>query len=76
MQADEHRKSQTDKLVSMANQIARAFAVHGEARAVPQIAEHMRLFWDPKMRAGLAAHLDSGAIGLDDFALKAVRSLA
>ena len=41
---------QSDKLVVMANQIAKFFAVQGEARAVPQIADHIEKFWDPRMR--------------------------
>ena len=39
-----------DKLVMMANQIAAFFAAQGEARAVPQIADHVEKFWDPRMR--------------------------
>jgi NADH-dependant formate dehydrogenase delta subunit FdsD len=40
-----------DKLVMMANQIARAFAAQGEARAVPKIADHIGKFRDPRMRS-------------------------
>lgn len=61
-----------DRLVYMANQIARAFAAQGEARALPQIADHVNLFWDPRMRAGMAAHLDAGGAGLEPLALKAL----
>jgi formate dehydrogenase subunit delta len=58
------------KLVTMANQIARAFAAEGEERAVPQIAEHIVRFWDPRMRAHIAAHLAAGGEGLDPLARK------
>ena len=39
----------------MANQIAANFAVQGEAAAIAATAEHMRLYWDPRMKAGIAA---------------------
>jgi formate dehydrogenase subunit delta len=39
-----------EKLIYMANQIAANFAVQGEAKAVPAIADHIRKFWDPEMR--------------------------
>ena len=54
-----------DKLVMMANQIGTFFASQGEAAAVPGIAEHIRKFWDPRMRKAIFAHLDSGGSGLD-----------
>ena len=57
---------QTDKLVHMVNQIARAFAVEGEARAIAATAEHLRLFWDPRMRREILAHLEAGGAGLDE----------
>jgi formate dehydrogenase subunit delta len=66
---------QAAKLVMMANQIARAFQVHGEAAAVPQIAQHIAKFWDPRMRATIKAHAASGGEGLVALALKAVQEL-
>lgn len=68
--------SHDDKLVSMANQIGRFFAAQGEARAVPEIAGHLRKFWTPRMRAGIVAHLQAGGAGLDDLPRKAVAVLA
>ncbi len=61
-----------DKLVHMANQIALAFEPMGEARAVPQIADHVNLFWDPRMRTDIAAHLAAGGAGLHPLAHKAL----
>lgn len=63
------------KLVRMANQIARAFQVQGEAEAVPQITAHIRKFWDPRMRATIKAHAENGGEGLAPLALKAVLAL-
>jgi len=37
-------------VVRMANDIARNFAVQGEEAAVEATAEHIRLFWDPRMK--------------------------
>ena len=41
------------KLAMMADQIARNFAALGEAAAIEQTAEHIRLFWDPRMKAAI-----------------------
>ncbi|MFM9850780.1 MAG: formate dehydrogenase subunit delta [Hyphomicrobiaceae bacterium] len=64
-----------DKLVMMANQIAKAFQAQGEARAVPQITTHIELFWDPRMRKAIAAHVAQGGDGLDPLAKEAIRRL-
>jgi formate dehydrogenase subunit delta len=63
---------QADKLVHMANQIARAFAVEGEAKAVVATADHLKLFWDPRMRREILAHLEAGGEGLDEAARAAL----
>ena len=39
----------------MANQIARNFAVHGDEPAIAATAQHLRDFWDPRMRAAVLA---------------------
>ena len=67
---------QPDKLVMMANQIAAFFAVQGEARAVPQIADHVEKFWDPRMREQIIAHYRQGGVGLSDHVREGVGLLA
>jgi formate dehydrogenase subunit delta len=67
---------QPEKLVMMANQIARFFATQGEQRAVPQIADHIRHFWDPRMRREIAAHVAHGGAGLDPLARTALATIA
>ncbi len=62
-----------DKLVFQANQIAAFFAAQGEERAVPQIADHVRKFWDPRMRAAMKAHLTGGGTGLHPLAQSALQ---
>ncbi|HWM49092.1 MAG TPA: formate dehydrogenase subunit delta [Xanthobacteraceae bacterium] len=64
-----------DKLVYMANQIGRFFTSQGHAHAVAGTAEHIRKFWDPRMRAAILQHLASGGEGLDPVPRAAVESL-
>lgn len=66
----------SEKLVMMANQIARNLAVQGEARAPALTAEHIMKFWDPRMRAKITEHLSAGGKGLDPMARKAIEVVA
>jgi formate dehydrogenase subunit delta len=59
----------------MANQIGKFFQSQGHDKAVPEIAEHIRKFWDPRMRNAIFAHLDSGGAGLDPFVRDAIETL-
>ncbi len=43
--------SNLERLAHMANQIARNFAVHGDAAAIRATADHIASFWDPRMKA-------------------------
>lgn len=53
--------STVERLVRMANQIALNLQVHGEADAIAEMAQHIRDFWDPRMRAMICAYAaDSG----------------
>ena len=45
----------TEKLRRMANQIAMNFAAIGHDNAVLATADHIRKFWDPRMKAGIFA---------------------
>lgn len=49
-----------DRLVYMANQIARNFAIMGDEEAARATAEHIRLFWDPRMRKQIGAARRAG----------------
>lgn len=66
---------QTERLVMMANQIAKAFAAQGEERAVKKTADHIKAFWDPRMRRKIDEHVAAGGAGLEPFALAALRAL-
>lgn len=39
-----------ERLIYMANQIARNLAAEGQERSVDMVTEHIRSFWDPAMR--------------------------
>jgi formate dehydrogenase subunit delta len=54
-----------NKLVYMANQIGKFFASQSDEQAVAGTADHIRKFWDPRMRAAIFAHLAEGGAGLD-----------
>ncbi|MGD9810862.1 MAG: formate dehydrogenase subunit delta [Sphingobium sp.] len=65
--------SNRERLVYMANQIARNLAAHGEAIAVTETANHIAQFWDPRMRQTI---FECGADdGLEPVALAAVDRL-
>ena len=49
-----------DKLVYMANQIGKFFVSQGPQQAAAGTADHIRKFWDPRMRAAIFAHLKDG----------------
>lgn len=62
-----------DKLIYMANQIARSFRSRGQAQAVAATAEHISNFWEPRMRTQLFALLDADASRFDEI-IRAARA--
>jgi formate dehydrogenase subunit delta len=62
-----------DKLAYMANQIGKFFAHQPHEKAVAAIADHLKRFWDPRMRGEIIASLDS--VELDPSAREAVERL-
>jgi len=67
--------SSPERLVYMANQIGKFFQSQGHDKAVPGVADHIRKFWDPRMRKQIYAHLDAGGAGLDPDVREALESL-
>jgi formate dehydrogenase subunit delta len=59
----------------MANQIGAFFRSQGADAAVSGTAEHIRKFWDPRMRDAILAHLDAGGAGLDPQVRQAIEQL-
>jgi formate dehydrogenase subunit delta len=64
-----------DKLAYMANQIGRFFQSQKAATAVHSIEDHLRKYWDPRMRQTIAAQLREGSIQLDPPVREAVERL-
>lgn len=55
MQSRQNSQMDTARLAMMADQIARNFAAQGEEAAIVQTADHIRQFWDPRMKAAIRA---------------------
>ncbi|MHC4048532.1 formate dehydrogenase subunit delta [Bradyrhizobium sp. 25ACV] len=64
-----------DRLIYMANQIGKFFQSQGHDKAVSGIAEHIKKFWDPRMKRAIFAHLDAGGAGLEPDVRAALSSL-
>ncbi len=64
-----------DRLIYMANQIGKFFNSQDHDKAVPGIAEHIKKFWDPRMRTAILTHLDQGGEGLDPSVRDALATL-
>jgi formate dehydrogenase subunit delta len=67
--------STTQRLVYMANQIARNFEAQGQQAAVKGTADHIRAFWEPRMKAQIFDYLDGGGKDLSPAAAAAIRHL-
>ena len=66
----------SNNLVSMANQIGDFFkAMPDHDEALDGIADHIKKFWDPRMRRALVAHMDaSKGKDIHPFVLQALES--
>ena len=65
-----------EKLVHMANQIGGFFDTQRDGAAADKIANHMRRYWEPRMRSAIIAFHKSGGAGLTPSAAEAVSQLA
>lgn len=65
------------RLVHMANQVASFFGSYPEAEAIESTANHLKSFWDPRMRREIEAHLaEKAGAGLSHIAMEAVKRIA
>jgi formate dehydrogenase subunit delta len=64
-----------ERLVYMANQIGKFFVAQGEEEAVAGTLDHLRKYWEPRMRAQIVAHLEAGGAGLAPHVRAAVERL-
>jgi len=67
-----------ERLIEMANDIAHFFAADPDRQAgLDGVTNHLRKFWEPRMRKQLIAHVRAhGAAGLHELARDAVAKLA
>jgi formate dehydrogenase subunit delta len=67
-----------DALIKMANEISYFFEGEaGEAGAPAAVANHLKRYWEPRMRRDMLTYYDAnGGEGLEEIALKAVALLA
>ena len=64
-----------DHLIAMANQIGDFFSPYPPDRAREGLRNHLRTYWDPRMRSALLEHVDAGGKGLDTRVLEAAELL-
>ncbi len=65
-----------DHLVKIANEIGSFFVTaNDEDTAAQLIADHLKRFWDPRMRKQVIAHLAQGGEGFTPAVAKAVAKL-
>lgn len=64
------------RLVEMANQIGKYFSYESDEKvAAENIANHLKKFWDPRMRKQLIEYVNSGGDELDSAVTLATRLL-
>ena len=62
-------------MVHQANQVALFFASYPRDEAVAGVTDHLRKFWERRMRQQIVQYVDHGGGGLHDLALEAVKRL-
>ena len=67
--------AKVDKLARMANQIGDYFSAMPEREAVDGAADHLRLYWTPKMVREIIAYAETEHSGLNATAAHAVAEL-
>jgi formate dehydrogenase subunit delta len=67
--------SDSHHLTQMANDIGNFFRAQPHEDAVAGIANHIRSFWTPKMRAQLTSQMNQGDAELDELPREALRAL-
>jgi formate dehydrogenase subunit delta len=65
-----------EHLIKMANDISNFFGSDPDhASAVSGMVDHLRKFWEPRMRNAIIAHYQAGGEGLSDLSKDAVKEL-
>ena len=64
-----------ESLIVMANQIGDFFAPYPPDRAREGLRNHLRTYWDPRMRNALLEHIDAGGDGVHERVVEAAQQL-
>ena len=64
-----------EDLIRMGNDIAAFFASYPDEEAVAGVADHLKKFWEPRMRAQLLDIISDGAAEASPLLLKAAARL-
>lgn len=75
MQDQDGVMSTEDRLIYMANQIARNLASEGAEKSVTMTHDHLRDFWDPAMRRRIIAIASLRPDDLSPIAAAAIRRM-
>lgn len=63
-------------LVTMVNEIAAFFAGEDPGKAAENVANHLRRYWDPRMRRQILEHAGDGGAGLSQVAKAGVELIS
>ena len=64
-----------EHMVHMVNQIALNFGAYPHDDAVNRTVEHLKMFWERRMKQQLYEYVDGGAAGMNEVALEAAKKL-
>ena len=64
-----------EQMVHMANQIALFFGSYPKEEAVAGVADHLKKFWERRMRQQIFEYVDAGGSGLNRLVIEAVAVL-
>ncbi|HEY7269514.1 MAG TPA: formate dehydrogenase subunit delta [Dehalococcoidia bacterium] len=62
-------------MVHNANQIALFFASYPHDEAVAGVTDHLKKFWEPRMKRQIIAYVETSGAGLHDLVPEAVRRM-
>ncbi len=62
-------------MVHSANQIALFFQSYPREEAIAAVADHLKKFWERRMREQIVGYVAKGGSGLHELALEAVKRL-
>ena len=65
----------TETMVHNANQIALFFAGYPHDEAVAGVADHIKKFWERRMKQQITQYVAEGGTGLHELVLEAVKRL-